>query len=363
MDDVLTIEIINPMENTDEKLCKALEVLSKATGRELELEHVESEPTPYKALQQLADEAHRPVQEALVALFQRIVHEWLGMGLGKALSDPIRINGKIYINPKTGKPLTGKEWKQIQADLTRIFNWLYGQTPEAMIKQAIALGKVLQSMDPDSRLSSNYVDVKSKVDLFSRTMTKDEQFQQIVDWADVHTGELISDMTARSRKKVVNTIIQGYQDKITSRELQDRLFEDFSEMNRDWRRIAETETATNFNNGYIIGELEEQAPTEPLFMKGISGARACPFCRDNVNGRTVTVLEEPPDGGGDQIQVNGTLYTAIWPGKTNYGRSRANWWVASGSQHPHCRCTWTRYDAAMLGESEYEKKLREILAR
>jgi hypothetical protein len=56
----------------------------------------------------------------------------------------------------------------------------------------------------------------------------------------------------------------------------------------------------------------------------------------------VVVLLPGPPPDGDTVIINGTPYEAIWPGKTNAGRTRPEWWVAAGSQHPHCRCTWTR---------------------
>ena len=70
---------------------------------------------------------------------------------------------------------------------------------------------------------------------------------------------------------------QAQQERITSRKLDERLFDTFSELNRDWRRIAETETATNFNNGYLLTELDKAPDDKPVLMRGISGGGACPF--------------------------------------------------------------------------------------
>ena len=92
-------------------------------------------------------------------------------------------------------------------------------------------------------------------------------------------------------------------------------------------------------------------------MQGISGAGACDWCRTHVDGQVVVVLQGPP-ASGETVTVDGKEYIAIWPGKNNFGRKRANWWVASGSQHPHCRCTWTEYD---LRIGEYAKKLRKMV--
>jgi len=106
-------------------------------------------------------------------------------------------------------------------------------------------------------------------------------------------------------------------------------------MNRDWRRIAETETANNFNNGYLIGELESNKEKH-IFMQGISGGGSCSFCSSEINNRIVVLLDAPPATGDDSITIDGETYTAIWPGKNNFGRKRADWWVSAGTQHPHC---------------------------
>ena len=153
--------------------------------------------------------------------------------------------------------------------------------------------------------------------------------------------------------------MQGYQDRISNSELEDNLFEEFSTLNRDFRRIAETETATNFNNGYLIGELEEATDNdEVIFMQGISGAGACSFCSTEINNRIVVLLKEPPATGGDTVVVKGQTFTAIWPGKNNFGRKRAQWWVSAGTQHPHCRCSWIRVGDVT---NEYISRLRAAM--
>jgi hypothetical protein len=173
-------------------------------------------------------------------------------------------------------------------------------------------------------------------------MTENEEFKHIVDFANVHTGELIQDVTERSRKAIVKVIMQGYQYRISTKQLEDNMFEEFSTLNRDWRRIAETETSINFNNGYLVGELERsENEDKPVFMQGISGAGACAFCRDNINNKILVALKEAPSTGGDQVVVNGQTFTAIWPGKNNFGRKRNQWWVAIPS-HPHCFCNLIR---------------------
>lgn len=355
----LILEIHNPLENSQEKFTKALYTLGKALKADIVLEHEDhSEPTPYRAVQELTDRTEQFVEDKLLQLFKLITQKWLRVKLEKAVrgSAIFKLNGKIYIDPRTRKPLTVAEWALLQKDLTRIFSWLYGQSQEAITKQAIAVGKLLQRMDPDKRLTVKQRDLK--IDPVVETITQAKLYSNVIDWAQIHTGELIVDLTDRSRRSIVDTIMQGYQDKLSPAQLQSKLFDDFADMNRDWRRIAETEIATNFNNGYLVSELETAEPEEPIFMIGITGAGACGFCQTEIDGRIVVLLSGPPSGGGEKVTIEGKEYVAIWPGKSNMGRKRVDWWVAAGSQHPHCRCSWTRYDLAF---EEYETKLRTAL--
>ncbi len=355
----LVIEIHNPLENSQEKFTKALCILGKALKADVTLGHEShSEPTPYQAVQELTDATEQFVEDKLLRLFKLIVQKWLRVKLEKAVkgSDIFKLNDKIYIDPRTGKPLTVAQWGLLQKDLTKIFSWLYGQTKEAITKQAIAMGRLLQRMDPDKRLSVKKKDLK--IEPAIKMVTQEELYSNVIDWAQIHTGELIVDLTDRSRRSIVNTIMQSYQDKLSPGELQAELFDNFADMNRDWRRIAETEIATNFNNGYLTAELTTREEEEPIFMIGLAGAGACEFCKTNVDNQIVVLLNSAPAGGGEKVTIDGKEYVAIWPGKSNYGRNRKNWWVAAGSQHPHCRCGWTRY---ALEFAQYETKLRAAL--
>ncbi len=351
----IILEINSPLEDPKRKLAKAIHALGKALGTDFVLEVSESpaEPTPYRALRELSEEISAVVEDELQLLFENIVNTWLKIGLKKAVgAEAFMLNGKIFINPKTGKLLTVREWEIIKKDLGKLFQNIYGQTQEAIVKHAIATGKLLQYMDPLARLVAS----KSSLGLSVAIADKMSRYKHLIDWAEVYCGELITDMTARSRKAVVQTIMQGYQDKLSSQTLRERLFDNFSEFNRDFRKIAETECARNFSNGFAQAELKV-AQGKPVFVQGISGAGACSFCRENINGKIFVLLEEPPVDGGDQIIIDGKAHTAIWVGKSNVGRSRPDWWVAFPA-HPSCRCSWVQTDLLTV---EYEKKLREAM--
>ncbi|ENQ1546108.1 hypothetical protein ACEOHC_003920 [Salmonella enterica] len=124
--------------------------------------------------------------------------------------------------------------------------------------------------------------------------------------------------------------------------LQTELFDQFAELNRDWRRIAVTEAGEAQLQGMIAGSKPgskvkrvEQYPN------------ACPFCK-KIHGVIATVVDaNDPHKDPD---------TMIWPGKNNIGRSAAPrkrvggvlikrtpeemYWLPAGLAHPHCRGRW-----------------------
>jgi len=144
-----------------------------------------------------------------------------------------------------------------------------------------------------------------------------------------------------------------------------RLFDQFGEMNRDWRRIAITEAGENANQG-MIASLPEGARVKRIEQY----ANACPFCR-KIDGKVMTVVPaDHPEKDGD---------TMVWAGKTNIGRSAAPrkktmeglvdrlpsemWWIAAGTQHPHCRGRWVTLQHEPVGDDPFDQWLAETLSK
>ena len=329
------IEIIDPSVNSAEKFTKGVEALAKATRMHYHFEESgSSEPSPYLSLMELDRELKEMVSRGLTMILHEIMRTWIGTAAHKAMeNEPYKLNGQIFINPKTGRPLTIKEWKIIAKDLEKVFGYLYGHTEEMLTKKALALGKILQTMSVEKRISTPL----DSLDLtrYLRELSADEKFQQMLDYSRIRTGELIQEVTARQRRNIVNEILTATEKKLTAKQLEERLFDQFSEYNRDWRRIAETETGMNFNNGFLLGEAASRGVGEIIYMKGLSAPDACSFCLNEINNKIVVLLDEDPGTGDDHIVVDGKEYETLWAGKTNFQRKRKDWWV-SISQHPHC---------------------------
>lgn len=147
--------------------------------------------------------------------------------------------------------------------------------------------------------------------------------------------------------------------------LQSKLVDEFSTLNRDWRRIAITEAGEAQTQGFVAS----QKPGTKL--KRVEQYRgACAFCR-KIDGKVVTVVaadaaKKDPDN-------------EVWPGKNNIGRSASprkrvgdvlverepheRWWIPAGLAHPHCRGRWVLAvpELAPGDDPAFAEVLRRIL--
>lgn len=349
------LEIKDIHKSPGAKLEAGLDALTKALGYDSNV--LQNEISPFKAVRDLEKTSKDHVEEGLLKLWDAISSSWLRLEKAKG-TDAFVLNSRIFINPKTGKALTNAQWKTIKKDVLKAFDYLYEIEEERIASHAMSLGKVLKGMPIGNSISYGYKTIKSQVDA---TMKKlyDPQYQNALLIAQQEAGTMIVELKQKQYKQIHDVIQTGIKHRQSPTELVESLYDRFGHMNRDWRRIAETEIGEAQNNGQLLTELGRRKEGEEyIFMKGISSGDACPWCRNEVDGTIVVLLEEPPDSGTDKIVIDGETYTAIWSGKTNYGRNRQNWWIAAGTQHPHCRCTWVKH---IPGFEKWDDKFRAAM--
>ena len=192
----------------------------------------------------------------------------------------------------------------------------------------------------------------------------------ILDFAVRQTAQRITDLTRVARSRIKTVLLDGIRKMTlgdregTWNRLQQTLLDDFGTLNRDWRRIAITETGNATNTGYIASlQPGEQVRREEAY----SGA--CPYCK-SIRNQVLTVVaddKEPKDWD-----------TEVWPSKTNVGRSASPrkrvgnalvpredhelWKIPAGLVHPHCRGSWSPVTPRPPAVSnEYQMWLRGLL--
>lgn len=350
------IELRNTDQNPGAKFEAGIDALAKALGYDSTRQ--QKEISPFRAVRDLERISKDRVEEGLLKLWDAIRTTWIGTAEKARGAATFVLNGRIFLNPKTGKPLTKAQWAIIKRDVLKSFGYLYKTEEERIATHALSLGKVLKGLPLEKQIGASYKSLKSQVDDAMEKLTG-PQWTNAVDFAQQEAGEMIVELSQRQFKSIHDTIQNSIKQRQTTQKLVENLYDKFGAMNRDWRRIAETEIGNAQNNGQLLTELDRKKPDEEyIFMKGIASSEACPWCRGEVDGTIVVLLPAPPDDGGDTVTVEGTSYPAIWPGKSNYGRSRNSWWIAAGTQHPHCRCTWVKF---IPGFEEWDKKFREAI--
>jgi hypothetical protein len=243
---------------------------------------------------------------------------------------------------------------------------------EWLATRATLMGRVQASMDQvtaaqaDQVIAALPLTAQAAIDLFPFTKPQRAGLEYAVERAGENVREVANDVRRRMRQTIaqhVNAVHLG--DAPLAASLETKLGDQFAQLNRDWRRIAVTETVEAQNQGYIAS-LPRGARVKRIEQyKG-----ACKFCR-NIDGRVMNVVD-----AGD-VHKNGQ--TDIWPGKTNVGRSAALhkrlggllierephelWWPAAGTQHPHCRGRWVPTIADQAGDDpQFGDWLRKTLA-
>ncbi len=196
-----------------------------------------------------------------------------------------------------------------------------------------------------------------------------ERQAHILRFANRETANLITALTSQTRQQMKGVLINGIRritlgdKKGTWQTLHSELLDTFGDLNRDWRRIAITETGNATNVGYLSTLAPGSKVRREEAYRG-----ACPFCQ-SIRGRVLTVVSdghEPKDWDNE-----------VWPSKNNIGRSASPrkrvgsalvsrapdelWSIPAGTVHPHCRGSWSNADHEPIVSSEYQMWLRGLL--
>ncbi len=174
--------------------------------------------------------------------------------------------------------------------------------------------------------------------------------QKALEYANFRAVENVVSLADNVRKKmryvVAEDVMKREVGDVSGPSLESKLFDEFADLNRDWRRIAVTEAGECQLQGFIAGAKEgskvkrvEQYPS------------ACPFCK-SIHGKIATVVSP--------MKKNKDPDNEIWPGKNNVGRAAAprkrvggalvprpkeeQYWLPAGLAHPHCRGRWVNVE-------------------
>lgn len=191
--------------------------------------------------------------------------------------------------------------------------------------------------------------------------------QAIIEYGEARTAQTVVAFTDAVRNRLKFVILDYEKSKRLvgkpqPEALETKLLDEFGDLNRDWRRIAVTETGEMANQG-LISALKPGDKVKRL--EHYQGA--CPFCK-KIDGVVATVVAAD--------KSNKDWATEVWPGKTNVGRSASPykrvggalvarepdemWTLPAGLVHPHCRGQWLKLGDAPQ-DDEFTRWLSETL--
>ena len=165
------------------------------------------------------------------------------------------------------------------------------------------------------------------------------------------------------RNAIAESVKQGKGSSGVLGKLHELISSEIGEINRDWMRVAVTESNSAFNNGY----LSRLKPGD--YVAGLSMPDACDFCSTEINGQIFKVRANAPKDytslNPDSKEYNDIAEIwekEVWVGKNNFGRSASRrkrinplignkltnlrekdhheHSVAALPAHPRCRCRW-----------------------
>jgi hypothetical protein len=230
-----------------------------------------------------------------------------------------------------------------EADLIAEADWL--------ATKANLMGKVQANMAAEATLSQATAILAALPSSASSAFTVfnlSAQQAATLNFAKARAAENVREITNSVRHRMRSTIlnhleeVQTKPDGVPASPLQTKLFDQFAQLNKDWRRIAVTEAGEAQTQGFIAS-----LPVGTKVKRVEQYANACTFCKKIHNVVAEVVSASAPIKNPD---------TQIWVGKNNIGRSASPrkrvggvlvprapeemWHLPAGLVHPHCRGRW-----------------------
>jgi len=310
------------------------------------------EKSPYRSFNQISDQWERYCHEVTTLLLQS-VSKVLNLHLRKASSytsdvlskaadsdASLVFKGRIQYNPSTGRPIKQSDWKKLEEAIKKFLGAEVGSMQEKMISDSFWLGTLINRLNDETKRVKTSL---KKIDLRDQDWSKFDYTDYDTDQIQVSqqaAGIYLQNVSDNARSQIQKVLTQGVRDHTPKHKLYQNLWDLEEDINRDWDRVVRTETSYATSNGNLISQLRQEPDEEHIFMIGLSAPGACDSCDGLIHDRVVVLVEKPSDS--DSIDIDGKTYTAIWPGKTNFGRTVRNYWTTV-PMHPYCRCLWTRW--------------------
>ena len=307
------------------------------------------------------------LEKQMFALFQprQIITEVLkGIGIGQHYwKSMLRKSKSIKIYNQKGQALSDEDLLKLEKVIADALHIPIKKVHEIILKSALV-----------SKLSAEKLMGQAiKIDLSALPKTLKEAIKtasltarevRAIKFAWNYAGINVTMVQDRAKALIKRAVVDGLMDRTHPRALANKMYNelaigDASLLNRDWERVAITETNRSANDGYIAGR------PDGSYVLGNSHGDACPYCLRYINNQIYKVTTDPPDDYSD-LDSESKEYqdlakrwdTEIWVGKSNVSRSLSARKRVDGKLkprehheraaptlplHPICRCRWSSW--------------------
>lgn len=365
LDFSISLTNITP-ENKREKMIKAIRAISGHLGLPISVskdhDH-KQEPYLYDIQQELSDQWIGYYSSILKKIYNTVITaldlpavnvETMRKAIGD--SGNLKYRGKVIYNPETGYPLKNHDFDNLIESIQKFLNRNTKDISKQILLDSIAIGKILrrmakyQSSTDMARLNLDTMkyrgktfdwirkDIKNLTDVLGDPLSGSEMARYQV--AQDYVGNLVTRSNQKIKDDIKDTVLKGILEKRSKGQVSQDLFNRMGSLNRDWKRIADTEIVNTSNLAGILEDVNNSPKGEKVYFKRYELPGCCDKC-SRIDGKIVLWSNTPL--ADDKIK-DPIADIAIWEGKPQDKKMNS---VVTGTLHPNCRGGWILWSKRM----------------
>ncbi len=207
-------------------------------------------------------------------------------------------------------------------------NYFFSRIPEAKTwyMRAYIIGRFLAESDTAgtvvsiSPLAAMPEFVQTAAKTYGLTLQEAKMLESALNTTGMHITNTTQGTVQEVQSAISEALIRREGSPGAVRRLNEMLTSDIGELNRNWKRVAITETNKLFNDGYISQIADGD------YVIGISMPDACGHCLTDINHKIYEVTSTPPPDytdldGEERGKAENDWEMKVWAGKNNVGRT------------------------------------------
>jgi hypothetical protein len=273
--------------------------------------------------------------------------------IGKILSI-FGYKGRIVYNPETGQPISVRDFNNLVDAIQKFLDRNTKDAAKRIVLDSTAIGKLLKRIarySTDREMKNLKLDslkyrgktfdwirddFKNLEHVLGEPFTRSEAARYQV--AADYVGQLVTRTNDNIRNEIKQTVLNGIREHRSKGQVSQDLFNRLGSMNRDWKRIADTEIVNTANLAGILEDVHNAPEGEKVYFKRYELPGCCEKCAE-VKGKVVLWSDAPL---ADERIKDEHADIAIWEGKP---QEKGRTVLVTGTLHPNCRGGWVLWDA------------------